>query len=160
MNEINKIIEKLGISRADFCKKTKIPYRTVEDWEKDRRKPPEYVVDLINYRCGKIVYATTHYYIQLNDCESEYAETIKELKDVFKEYDIHEDLENFDIAKVLAKYSDKNKYPHIIPKCWIARKNLIGEYKYTVYSSDNEVVFRATDIESVIYAAHIQCAII
>lgn len=160
MNEISKIIDKLGISRASFCWMCSIPYRTVEDWTAEKRKPRKYVVDLINYRCGKIVYATTHYHVQLNDCESEIATTIDELKDIFKEYTINEDLENFDIAKILSKYNDKNKYPYIKQTVWIAKKNLIGEFQYTVYNSDNEVVFRATDIESVIYAAHFQCAYI
>lgn len=58
MNEVSKIIKKLGISRAEFCRMCEIPYRTVEDWEKDKRKPPEYVVKLINFYCSKIVYAT------------------------------------------------------------------------------------------------------
>lgn len=160
MNEISKIIDKLGISRASFCRMCSIPYRTVEDWEFGRRKPRKYVIDLINFRCGKTIYATTHYHVQLNDCESENATTIDELKAIFKEYTINEDLENFDIAKILSKYNDKNKYPYVKQTVWIAKKNLIGEFQYTVYNSDNEVVFRATDIESVIYAAHFQCAYI
>lgn len=160
MNEISKIIDKLGISRANFCRMCSIPYRTVEDWVFEKRKPRKYVVDLINYRCGKIVYATTHYHVQLHDCESEIATTVDELKDIFKEYSINEDLENFDITNVLAKYSDENKYPHIKTTVWIAKKNLIGEYKYSVYNSNNELVFRATDMESVICAADMQCAYI
>lgn len=160
MNEISKIIDKLGISRANFCRMCSIPYRTVEDWEARKRKPKKYIIDLINYRCGKIVYSTTHYHVQLNDCESETATTVDELKDIFKECSINEDLENFDITNILAKYSDENKYPCVRTSVWIARENTIGEYKYTVYNSDNQIVFRATDIESVIYATNSQCAYI
>ena len=30
-----------------------IPKRTIEDWESGRRKPPQYVVDLIEYKLKK-----------------------------------------------------------------------------------------------------------
>ena len=76
MNEISKIIEKLGISRADFCKKTKIPYRTVENWEKGRREPPEYVVDLINFYCSKVVYANASCRTVVENLTGEYKYTV------------------------------------------------------------------------------------
>lgn len=87
MSEISKIIEKLGISRADFCKKIKIPYRTIENWEKDRRKPPEYVVDLINFYCSKVVYATTSCRTVVENLVGEYKYTVFDAnKTVLGEY--------------------------------------------------------------------------
>lgn len=87
MSEISKIIEKLGISRADFCKKIKIPYRTVENWEKDMRKPPDYIVDLINFYCSKVVYATISCRTVVENLVGEYKYTVFDAnKTVLGEY--------------------------------------------------------------------------
>lgn len=42
--EIRKI---LGISRAEFGRRYGIPIRTLEDWDHGRRKPPEWVLTLL-----------------------------------------------------------------------------------------------------------------
>ena len=47
MNEITKIREKTGMSRAAFCRMYDIPIRTCENWESGVRIPPEYVVKLL-----------------------------------------------------------------------------------------------------------------
>ena len=39
-----------GMTQAAFAELLGIPIRTIEDWESGRRKPPEYVVRLIEYR--------------------------------------------------------------------------------------------------------------
>ena len=36
-----------GLSQQAFSDKYKIPKRTIEDWESERRTPPEYVVLLL-----------------------------------------------------------------------------------------------------------------
>ncbi|MBR5046475.1 helix-turn-helix domain-containing protein [Candidatus Saccharibacteria bacterium] len=47
MDSIKEIIEKLDISQSDFCKKYKIPKRTLAHWLAGERKPPEYVISLL-----------------------------------------------------------------------------------------------------------------
>ncbi len=47
---IKELREEMGMSRAEFSRVLEIPYRTIEDWEKGLRTPPEYVVRLIEYR--------------------------------------------------------------------------------------------------------------
>ena len=37
----------LGVSRAEFSRRYKIPIRTLESWESGDRKPPAYVVELL-----------------------------------------------------------------------------------------------------------------
>ena len=39
-----------GLTQAKFAEKYEIPRRTIEDWERDLRTPPEYVVKLLEYR--------------------------------------------------------------------------------------------------------------
>ncbi|MBP5433640.1 transcriptional regulator [Ruminococcus sp.] len=39
-----------GMSIAAFSKYFEIPYRTVQDWDSNRRTPPDYVVKLIEYK--------------------------------------------------------------------------------------------------------------
>ena len=37
----------IGVSRAEFSRRYKIPLRTLESWEAGVRTPPEYVLDLL-----------------------------------------------------------------------------------------------------------------
>lgn len=37
----------IGLSRSEFSRRYGIPIRTMEDWEANRRTPPEYVVSLL-----------------------------------------------------------------------------------------------------------------
>ncbi len=39
-----------GMNRKDFSSYLGIPYRTMQDWELNRRHMPEYVFSLIQYR--------------------------------------------------------------------------------------------------------------
>ena len=42
-----------GLSQSAFAKYFEIPLRTVQDWEQDKRKPPEYLVKLIAEKLKK-----------------------------------------------------------------------------------------------------------
>lgn len=44
---IQEIRKETGLSRAAFSKKYEIPVRTLEEWEAGRRKPPAYVLKLL-----------------------------------------------------------------------------------------------------------------
>ncbi len=44
---IREIREKTGMSRAEFSRVYNIPVRTLEDWEAEKRKCPDYVVSLL-----------------------------------------------------------------------------------------------------------------
>ena len=39
-----------GLSQKAFGEWLNIPARTIEEWEAGRRKPPKYVVELIEYK--------------------------------------------------------------------------------------------------------------
>lgn len=41
------------MTQKQFAEYFNIPVRTIEDWEAGRRKPPEYVVELIKYKLKK-----------------------------------------------------------------------------------------------------------
>ncbi len=45
--DIKDIRQSTGMTRAAFAKEFGIPYRTLEDWEAGKRKPPEYVYNMI-----------------------------------------------------------------------------------------------------------------
>lgn len=47
MNEIREVREKLGVSRRELCESIDLPYRTLEDWECERKKPSVWAVKLI-----------------------------------------------------------------------------------------------------------------
>ena len=46
MNSI-EIRSILGISRAEFGRRYGIPIRTLEDWDYGKRKPPEWLLNLL-----------------------------------------------------------------------------------------------------------------
>lgn len=47
---IRELREQTGMSRREFSEYTKIPVRTLEDWEACRRTPPEYIPRLLSYQ--------------------------------------------------------------------------------------------------------------
>ena len=47
---IKELREQTGMNRREFSEYTKIPVRTLEDWEAGKRRPPEYVLRLLNYQ--------------------------------------------------------------------------------------------------------------
>ena len=47
---IKELREQTGMNRREFSEYTKIPVRTLEDWEAGKRTPPEYVPRLLNYQ--------------------------------------------------------------------------------------------------------------
>lgn len=46
---IRALRAKTGMSRTEFCEHLEIPYRTVSEWENGGRRPPEYVIRLLEY---------------------------------------------------------------------------------------------------------------
>ena len=48
--EVKNLREQMGMNRREFCDYFEIPYRTVQDWEAEKRELPEYVLKLMEYR--------------------------------------------------------------------------------------------------------------
>ena len=48
--EVKNLREQMGMNRREFCEYFEIPYRTVQDWEAEKRELPEYVLKLMVYR--------------------------------------------------------------------------------------------------------------
>ena len=48
--EVKDLREQMGMNRREFCDYFGIPYRTVQDWELEKRELPEYVLRLMKYR--------------------------------------------------------------------------------------------------------------
>ncbi|MDY5883097.1 MAG: transcriptional regulator [Roseburia sp.] len=40
----------MGMNRREFCDYFSIPYRTMSDWEAGKRKMPEYLLKLMEYK--------------------------------------------------------------------------------------------------------------
>lgn len=51
-NEVKKLRTDMGMNRKEFCEYFEIPYRTVSDWEAGKRKMPEYVFRLMEYKAN------------------------------------------------------------------------------------------------------------
>ena len=50
---IKDIRTQSGMTQKAFAEYFNIPKRTLEEWEAERRKPPVYVLDLIEYKLKK-----------------------------------------------------------------------------------------------------------
>ena len=48
--EVKKLREQMGMNRREFCDYFGIPYRTVQDWEAEKRELPDYLLRLLKYR--------------------------------------------------------------------------------------------------------------
>lgn len=49
-NKYRALRKKTGLSMQKFGDKYGIPFRTVQDWERDMRTPPEYVYELLKFK--------------------------------------------------------------------------------------------------------------
>lgn len=56
---IKELRQQTGLSQSAFAKYFEIPLRTVQDWEQGKRKPPEYLVKLMQYKLEKESYTIT-----------------------------------------------------------------------------------------------------
>lgn len=48
--EVKELREKMGMNRREFSDYYGIPYRTVQDWEAEKRELPKYLLRLMKYR--------------------------------------------------------------------------------------------------------------
>ena len=48
--EVKELREKMGMNRREFSEYYGIPYRTVQDWEAEKRELPDYLLRLLKYR--------------------------------------------------------------------------------------------------------------
>ena len=48
--EVKELREIMGMNRREFSDYFGIPYRTVQDWEAEKRELPEYLLRLMKYR--------------------------------------------------------------------------------------------------------------
>ena len=51
--EVKELREQMGMNRRKFCDYFGIPYRTVQDWEAEKRELPDYVLRLLKYRAER-----------------------------------------------------------------------------------------------------------
>ena len=50
VNRIKALRKASGMTQRAFSEYFSIPLRTIEDWERDLRTPPEYLTSLIEYK--------------------------------------------------------------------------------------------------------------
>lgn len=50
---LKELRQRSGMSRKQFCEYFDIPYRTVQDWELENRKCPDYLLNLMEYKLTK-----------------------------------------------------------------------------------------------------------
>lgn len=48
--EVKELRICMNMNRKEFCEYFSIPYRTMSDWEAGRRKMPEYLLRLMEYK--------------------------------------------------------------------------------------------------------------
>ncbi|MBO4903396.1 MAG: helix-turn-helix domain-containing protein [Lachnospiraceae bacterium] len=47
---VRELRKQLGDTQGEFARRYHIPFRTVQNWETGTRKPPEYILDLLQHR--------------------------------------------------------------------------------------------------------------
>lgn len=50
---IKQILDLSHLSLVEFCNIIGVPYRTAQDWKAEKRKCPDYVINLIIYKLIK-----------------------------------------------------------------------------------------------------------
>ncbi len=49
-DRLRKLIERTGMNRKEFCEYFEIPYMTETDWELGKRRVPQYLLRLMEYK--------------------------------------------------------------------------------------------------------------
>lgn len=49
-NELKDLRKKYGLTQKELSEKLGIPQRTIENWEGGQRKPPQWVINLIEFK--------------------------------------------------------------------------------------------------------------
>lgn len=49
-SQVKKLRKSMDMNRVEFCEYFGIPYRTVQDWESEKRELPDYVLRLMKYK--------------------------------------------------------------------------------------------------------------
>ena len=52
---IKEIRKAAGLTQKSMAELLHIPKRTIEDWENNRRTPPTYIIELIEYRISYLL---------------------------------------------------------------------------------------------------------
>lgn len=47
---VKEVRGKTGLSQSKFAEKYHIPAKTIRDWEQGRREPPDYLVELLEFK--------------------------------------------------------------------------------------------------------------
>lgn len=124
--EASKIIKDLrnskGMSRKEFSEYTGIPVRTIEDWEAERRVPPEYIPRLLAYRI-------------------KYEDMLYQRK-IVKEFNVITDVDN---SKIVLINDIRFKSRRNID--WNEIENMLKEYigKYYEILNTSDVVYIGSD---------------
>ena len=50
INRIKQLRKDTGMKQVEFAEYFGIPVRTIQEWEHDRRTPPDYLIRLLEYR--------------------------------------------------------------------------------------------------------------
>ncbi len=50
---IQELRAKTGLSQSKFAERYGIPVRTLQEWEQGKRKPPGYVLELLEFKVRK-----------------------------------------------------------------------------------------------------------
>lgn len=53
MNRISELFLETGMTQKEFSEYLEIPLRTIENWLTGKRVPPEYLIELIEYKLKK-----------------------------------------------------------------------------------------------------------
>lgn len=51
---IKEIRDTTGLTQIGFAELLGIPIRTIQNWEKGYRNPPDYIVELINFKIKRL----------------------------------------------------------------------------------------------------------
>lgn len=80
--DIKELRQSTRMTQKEFAEYFNIPQRTIENWEGGKRTPPEYVVELMEYKIKK-EREEMKYYINYNTgAGNDYADTLKEAKEI------------------------------------------------------------------------------
>ena len=67
----------MGDTQSEFAQRYNIPYRTIQNWESGLRKPPEYILELLEHKVQEDLVNKKTISLPKYDSEKEIREVIQ-----------------------------------------------------------------------------------
>lgn len=136
-----------NMTQREFGEYLKIPQRTIENWESEQRTPPEYVIELIEYKIKKEIEIMKERELKISEFENMTIDKMWELPKIAKIDATDSEVEYLDRAEILQDGKMRG-----VANVYFAEKLELNEYEYLKLVDFAEKYKKADGLQDILYS--------